>query len=137
MSEVGDLFSRDEILGGLPARRARSLVFLIERQTVRHTATREVGPMALAGEGAAHGRELEWFEAFAAAGEDELHRPSIREIEAAAGSWASLVPEAPAVRAAAARVLGKRHELDRERSRHSGRAWPRCPGRRGGLPPPG
>ena len=115
MSEGRDLFSRDEILGGLPARRARSLAFLIERQTVSHMATREVGPMAMVGEGAAQERSLAWFDAFASAGEDELRRPSIREIEAAAGSWAPLVPEAPPVRAAAARILAERHELDHDR----------------------
>jgi hypothetical protein len=106
--------SRDEVLAGLPARRARTLVYLIETAAARSRANREVGTMALLGERSAESRELAWLEAFAL-GKDPPRRPTVQEVEASTGSWASLVPRSAEVRAAAARLLAERYRLDRRR----------------------
>jgi len=111
---VAEHLTREEVLGGLPARRARTLLFMIEQQAGRFAADREVGTMALLGERAAENRELDWVEAFAL-GREPPARPSIRQIEASAGLWSSLVPESPRVRAAVAILLGERHPLVRGR----------------------
>jgi hypothetical protein len=112
MTEDPDLISREEVLAGLPARRARTLVYLIERAAVRHRADREVGTMALLGERAAEDRELAWIEAFAV-GDESSHRPTVQELEAAAEGWAPLVAGTPQIRAATAGLLAERYRLDR------------------------
>lgn len=114
MADPGEFLSRDEVLGGLPARRARTLLFLIEQHSALHASEREVGTMALLGERSAEARELAWIEAFAL-GRDTPRSPSIREIEAASERWAPLVAESPEVRAAAIRVLAERHPLQYKR----------------------
>ena len=110
MAEPEEFLSRDEVLGGLPARRAHTLLFLIERESALHASEREVGTMALLGERSAEGRSLAWIEAFALRGEVP-RTPSIREIEAAADRWAPLVPDSPEVRAAVFRLLTEHHRL--------------------------
>src|SRR5688572_4820279 len=114
MTEDPGLLSREEVLAGLPTRRARTLVYLIERAAARRRAEREVGTMSLLGERSAEARELAWIEAFALGGEPP-GRPSVQEIETAAAEWASLVPASAEIRAAAARLLGDRHRLDHRR----------------------
>jgi hypothetical protein len=106
--------SREEVLAGLPARRARTLVYLIERTAARLGADREVRAMALLGERSAENRELDWVEAFAL-GREPPAKPSIQQIEASAGRWASLVPQSPRIRAAVAITLGDRYRLSRRR----------------------
>ncbi|HET8593146.1 MAG TPA: hypothetical protein VFL56_05735, partial [Solirubrobacterales bacterium] len=114
MTDSGDFLSRDEVLGGLPAKRARTLLFLIEQHSALHASEREVGTMALLGERSAEARELEWIEAFAL-GREAPRAPSIREIEAASQRWAPLVAESPDVRAAVIRLLSERHRLHYKR----------------------
>jgi hypothetical protein len=122
MADRGDFLSREEVLGGLPARRARTLLFLIEQHSALHASEREVGTMALLGERSAETRGLEWIEAFAL-GQEAPRTPSIREIEAASERWAPLVAESPEVRAAVLRQLAERHRLQ----------YKRVPGIRGAL----
>ena len=114
MADPGEFLTRDEVLGGLPARRARMLLFLIEQHSALHASEREVGTMALLGERSAEARQLAWIEAFAL-GRDAPRAASIREIESAAGRWAPLVPESAEVRAATLRLLGERHRLQYKR----------------------
>ena len=102
------------MLGGLPARRAQTLLFLIEQHSALHASEREVGTMTLLGERSAAARELAFIEAFAL-GRDAPRTASIREIEAAAGRWAPLVPESAEVRAAALRLLAERHRAQYKR----------------------
>jgi hypothetical protein len=106
--------SREEVLAGMPARRARTLVYLIERTAARLGADREVRAMALLGERSAENREFDWVEAFAL-GREAPVKPSIQQIEASAGRWASLVPHSPQIRAAVAIMLGDRYRLSRRR----------------------
>jgi hypothetical protein len=108
------LFSREEVLAGMPARRARTLVYLIERAAARQRADREVRTMSLLGERSAEARELSWIEAFAL-DEEPVRQVTVQEIEAATGRWAPLVPRSADVRAATARLLAERHRLDRRR----------------------
>ncbi len=114
MADPGELLSRDEVLGGLPARRARTLLFLIEQQSALHASEREVGTMALLGERSAEARKLAWIEAFAL-GRGAPRAASIQEIEAAAGRWAPLVAESAEVRAATLRLLAEHHRLQYKR----------------------
>jgi hypothetical protein len=114
MTEDPGLLSREEVLAGLPTRRARTLVYLIEREAARRRAQREVGTMSLLGERSAEARELAWIEAFAL-GEEPPRRPTVQEIETAAAQWASLVPASAEIRAAAARLLADRYRLDHPR----------------------
>jgi hypothetical protein len=114
MRDDSGVFSREEVLAGLPARRARTLVYLIERAAARLRLDREVATMALVGERSAEARELAWIEAFAL--DEEPSSPlTPQDIEAAAGGWTSLVPRSAEIRAATARLLSERYPLDRRR----------------------
>src|SRR5262245_29271991 len=116
MSDDSPLFSREEVLAGLPARRARTLVYLIEKESARLRRDRRVPTMAFGGERSAEARELAWIEAFAL-DEDPSGTRTAQDIEAAAGRWAGLVPRSAEIRAATARLLSERYRLDRRRMR--------------------
>jgi hypothetical protein len=75
------LISREEVLAGLPARRASTLLFLIESRTA-------LGAFTL--------------------GRDPPLRPTIQDLERYAPQWASLMLENPRVRAAVTYLLGRR-----------------------------
>jgi hypothetical protein len=113
VGELDELLSRQEVLGGLPARRARALLFLIDQHTARFVASREIGTMSQLGERSAEARELAWVEHFAMDREPE--QPTIQEIEAAAGEWGPHVPAAASIRAATTALLAERYPLDRRR----------------------
>ena len=104
------LFSRDEVLGGLPARRAAALLFLIESRTAhlvdraRHAMTR------FRSEDDERERELAFVEAFALGRKPPL-RPGIQDLERHAAEWADLVPENPRMRAAVAHMLGEKYQF--------------------------
>lgn len=108
MSE--DLFSRDEVLAGLPARRARTLLFLIESRTGRLVAKSRQAMERFLTDQAAQERDLAFLEAFAL-GEDPPLRPSIQDLEHHAAHWADLVPLNPRLRAAVAHFLGEKYDF--------------------------
>ncbi|MGH7366593.1 MAG: hypothetical protein ACREK9_09305 [Candidatus Rokuibacteriota bacterium] len=112
MSGPGELFTRDEALGGLPARRAATLLFLIESRTA-HLAdqSRRAGDF-LASEEASRERDLAFFEAFSAGREPPV-APTIRDLEWHAARWAPLVPPNPGLRAALAHLLGRKYAFTR------------------------
>jgi hypothetical protein len=112
VSAADTLFSRDEALGGLPARRAATLLFLIESRTA-HLADQErrAGDF-LASEDAARERDLAFFEAFSAGREPPV-APTIPDLERHAARWAPLVPANPALRAAVAHLLGRKYVFTR------------------------
>ena len=89
-----ELFTRDEALGGLPARRAAALLFLIEGR-VAHLAdqSRRAGDF-LASEAASHERDLAFLEAFSVGREPPV-TPTIQDLERYARRWAVLVPGNP------------------------------------------
>jgi len=89
------LLDRETVLaGGVPAKRANTLLFLIESRTahlmVRSRQAMELFPT----QESAKQRDLAFLEAFALGSEPPL-RPTIRDLERYAPQWASLVPENP------------------------------------------
>jgi amino acid permease len=100
----------DDLLAGLPARRASTLLFLIESRTAHLVArSRQATELLLTEEGAQE-RELAFVEAFAASREPPL-RPSIQDIERHSVAWAPLVGGNRRVQAAVARRLGEKYEF--------------------------
>jgi amino acid permease len=104
------LFSRDEVLGGLPARRARTLLFLIESRTAHLVAKSRHAMDLFPTEEAERERDLAFLEAFAL-GRDPPLRPTIQDLESHAARWADLVPDNPQVRAAVAHLLGEKYRF--------------------------
>jgi amino acid permease len=104
------LFDRDEVLAGLPSKRADTFLFLIESRTghLMARARRDAQPFVT--ERTARERELAFIEAFALEREPPL-RPKIQDLERYSEQWAPLVPENPRVRAAIAHRLGERYRV--------------------------
>ena len=107
-----ELFTRDEVLGGLPARRAATLLFLIESRTAHLTDQSRRAMEFFLSEEAAKERDLVFLEGFHLGREPPV-RPTIRQIERHAAQWAPLVPDNPAVRAGVAHLLGQKYKFTR------------------------
>ncbi len=105
-----ELFDRERILGGLPAKRANALLYLIESRTARLTAQSRQAMARFATREATQGRELAFLEAFALGREPPL-RPTIQDLERQAPRWAPLVARNPRVQAALAHRLGEKYRL--------------------------
>jgi len=111
--EFGGLLDREAVLAGLPARRANTLLFLIESRTAHLVAqSRHAMERFLTQEGHEE-RELAFLEAFALGNELPL-RPTIQDLERHAPQWAPLVPENPRVQAAVAHRLGEKYRFTHE-----------------------
>ena len=104
------LFSREEVLEGLPARRAAALLFLIESRTAFLVARSRQAMERFLTEDAARERERAFIEAFALGREAPL-KPTLQHLERFAPQWASLVPDNPRIRAALAHVIGGKYRL--------------------------
>lgn len=104
------LFDRDEVLAGLPNKRADTLLFLIESRTGHLVARARRDAQPFVTERTARERELAFIEAFALEREPPL-RPTIQDLERYSEQWAPLVPENPRVRAAIAHRLGERYRV--------------------------
>ena len=86
-----ELFTRDEALGGLPAGRAATLLFLIESRTAHLVAqSRETLELFITEE-MAKARDHVFLDAFKL-GQEPSHRPTIQDREHHAAMWAFLVP---------------------------------------------
>jgi amino acid permease len=110
MIPSGDLLTREEVLGGLPARQASTLLFLIESRTAHLVAqSRRVTERFLT-EDAEQERELAFYEALTL-GRDPKPPPTIQDLECFTPQWAQLVPENASLRAAIARALGQKYVL--------------------------
>lgn len=105
-----ELLSHEELQQGLPARRARTLLFLIESRTAQLATRSRQAMERFLTERAVQERELAFFEAFAAGREPPL-RPTVQDIERFSPQWADLVPESPRLRAAFAHALGEKYRL--------------------------
>jgi amino acid permease len=103
-----DLLTREEALGGLPARRAQTLLYLIESHSARLMAQSRQATEWFLTEETSKERELEFIEAFALGQEPPL-RPTIQDVERYAPRWAHLVPNNPRLRAAVAHLLGQKY----------------------------
>ena len=102
--------SREELLGGLPARRASTLLFAIESRTAQLVSKAKQATVLYLTPKAAEEREREFLEAIAA-GRDLPVQPTIQDLERYAPHWASLVPEDSGVRAAIARMVGNKYRF--------------------------
>ena len=105
-----ELFSREEALGGLPAKRATTLLFLIESRTAHLVdQSRRAMEFSLTEESVKE-RDLAFLEAFNL-GADPPIRPTIQDLERYAPLWATLVPDNPQLRAALAHFFGQKYEF--------------------------
>jgi len=101
---------REDLLAGLPARRADTLLFLIESRTAHLLAQSRRALERFVTEEDHNERELAFFEAFSQ-GRDPPLVPTIQDLERHSRLWAPLVAENPQVRAAVAHRLGKKYRF--------------------------
>ena len=106
-------FSREGLLQGFPARRARMLLFAIESWTARHKAQSQQVMERFLTQEVADERSLVFLEALALGREPPL-RPTIQDLERYAPQWAFLVPDNLRIRAALAHILGKKYRFTRQ-----------------------
>lgn len=102
--------SREEVLAGLPAERARSILFAIESLVANLAARSRQAMERVKTEGAARARDAAFVAAFARGAAPPL-KPTVQRLEAFAAQWADLVPENPAIRAEIARAIGEKYQL--------------------------
>jgi hypothetical protein len=105
-----ELFTRDEALGGLPARRAATLLFLIESRSAHFEARSRLEAEEFPTEKAAQELDLAFIEAFALSREPPL-RVTIQDLERHAAKWAHLIPENARLRAAIAHLLSEKYSF--------------------------
>jgi amino acid permease len=108
--EGGPIFSRDEITGGLPARRASTLLFAIEARTSLIVARARRAMATFETERTVADREQLFLSALAG-GRSLPDRPTIQDLSRYAGQWADLVPDDPQVRAAVLKRIGETYGL--------------------------
>jgi amino acid permease len=107
---MDELLTKEEILGGLPAGRARTMLFLIESKTARAMAhAQQAMDVHLTEEGERR-RDFAFLEAFALGREPPL-RPNIQALERFVPLWADLVPDNVRLRAAIAHALGAKYRV--------------------------
>ncbi len=108
------LLSREDVLGGMPARRAGLALHAIRSRTASLVARSRRSLAGYVGEHTAAAREQEFMAALAT-GRDLTRKPTVQELERYAEEWASLVPDDPALRAAIAKLLGDAEALPADR----------------------
>ncbi len=108
------MFSRDEILGGLPARRASGVVFAIEAHTARLVAGSRVSRTTYVGGRGAAEREQAFLAALAA-GRDLPVTPTIQDLERFAPQWEHLAPDGAEARAAIALLFASKYRFSADR----------------------
>jgi amino acid permease len=107
--ETGFL-SREELLAGLPARRASTLLFAIESRTARLVDESRLMMVRFIPERTVAARERAFLEALAQ-GRDLPLAPTIQDLERYSGEWAPLVPEDHDLRAALAQALSRKYRF--------------------------
>ncbi|WGV26494.1 hypothetical protein [Halotia branconii] len=101
-----ELISPEEVLAGLPAKRANTLLFLLESRTAQIVARSQM-EFSLT-EQAASERDLAFLEAFALGNAPPLH-PTIQHLERYAKQWATLIPKNPRLKAAIAHAFSQKY----------------------------
>jgi hypothetical protein len=104
------MFSRDELLGGMPARRASTVLFAIEAHTARLMVSSRVQRATYLGRRGAAEREQAFLEAMAA-GRELPVQPTIQDIERFASQWSHLAPEGAEARAALGLLLANKYRF--------------------------
>jgi amino acid permease len=102
--------SRDELLRGLPARRASMLLFAIQNRTAHLVARSRQATALVLTEQTLEARERAFLSALAQ-GRDVSVQATIQDLERYAPRWADLVPPDPLVRAALLHLLGESFPL--------------------------
>lgn len=105
-------FSRSDVLGGLPARRASTLLFAIEQRTAQLVSRSRKAMATWTTERAEAERERAFLDALAA-GRTGARPPRVQDVERHAPAWAALVPSDPALRAAVVHLLAGKYRLPR------------------------
>ncbi len=103
-----ELFDRERLLGGLPAKRASTLLFLIESRTARLTGQSRQAMQRFVSSDAAQARELDYIEAFALGREPPL-RPTVQDLERFAPQRAPLVARNSRVQAVLALRMSEKY----------------------------
>jgi amino acid permease len=109
-SDFSEFLSRDELLGGLPARRASTLLFAIESRTAQYVSRARQAMVRYRSTRSDEEQERAFLEALAQ-GRDLPLQPSVQDLERYAPQWAGLVPPEANLRAALARMLGEKYRL--------------------------
>ena len=109
MSSKQGFLSRDELLGGLPARRATSLLFAIESRTAHLALQSQQAASRFISERTAAQQEQAFFSALAQGRNSKP--PSIQAIERYAPQWSELVPPDVDLRAALARLFAEKYRF--------------------------
>lgn len=107
------MFTREELLGGMPARRASTLLFAIEGETARQVAASRINRAGYVGERTTAEREQDFLKAIAT-GSKLPKPPSVGDLERFASGWANLVPAADDLRAGVGRLLGTKYRFRRD-----------------------
>ncbi|HEY8170664.1 MAG TPA: hypothetical protein VIH24_06150 [Candidatus Limnocylindria bacterium] len=108
------MFSRDELLAGLPARRASAILFAIEAHTARLMAGTRVSRTTYVGGRGSAEREQAFLDAFAA-GRNLPLTPTIHDLERFAPGWVHLVPDGAEARAAVAILIAGKYRFTADR----------------------
>ena len=108
------LLSREEVLGGLHARRAGTVLHAIRSRTASLVARSRRAIAGYVGEHTAAAKEQEFLAALAS-GRELPRKPTIQELERYATEWSSLVPKDPALRAAIAKLLADDEAFNADR----------------------
>ncbi len=113
MTESTEFISAEQLLGGLPARRASTLLFAIESRTAGLVAqARQIAEPYLRPQAAAE-QEQEFLAALAE-GRDQRQAIRIQEMERHAPEWAVLVPDDASARAAILQLMGQKYPFARQ-----------------------
>lgn len=112
--EVG-LPTRDELLGGLPARRASTLLFAVESRTAHLVKRARTALIPYRSEISQEEQERAFIDALAQGRTPPL-QPTIQDLERYAPQWAPLVPPDDGVRAALAKMIGEKYPLPANRA---------------------
>ena len=105
-----ELFTRDEALGGLPARRAATLLFLIESRSAHFEARSRLEAEEFPLKKRPNELDLAFLELSLLSREPPL-RVTIQDLERHAAKWAHLIPENARLRAAIAHLLSQKYSF--------------------------
>jgi len=105
-----NLISRDEVLRGLPAGRAQTLLYLIEARAAHAAARAQQTADLFPSEAEAESLDQAYLQSIALS-RDLPRQPTIQEIEQYAPVWKELVPASDQMHAALAHLLGKKYQF--------------------------
>ncbi len=107
-SEDSAFLSREELLGGLHAKRASTLLFAIESKTAQMVLQSRQAASRVVSMKAVEAKERAFLDALSQ-GRDLPEQPTIQELERYAKEWAPLVSTEPGLRATAAYLISQKY----------------------------